>query len=177
MSFRVRPEAAAIVDEHTRPWRWRVGHSCAADEVVVVIEALVAERGAPGKSENGQRLIACAMWDWRRFAGTITTYIEPGSSWENPFIESFDGRVRDDLLIIEELGSLHRSPGRCRRVARRLQHLPAPLIPRWPTPAEYLMKWTITQQRSVAAGPSTAVPSALLMYVTAVALGPRSPRF
>jgi transposase InsO family protein len=35
-----------------------------------------------------------------------TSYIEPGSPWENPFVESFNGRLRDELLNIEEFGSL-----------------------------------------------------------------------
>ena len=41
-----------------------------------------------------------------RLAGTKTAYIEPGSPWENPYVESFNGRLRDELLNIEELGSL-----------------------------------------------------------------------
>jgi hypothetical protein len=38
--------------------------------------------------------------------GTTTTYIEPGSPWENPFVESFNGRVRDELLNVEDFASL-----------------------------------------------------------------------
>ena len=39
-------------------------------------------------------------------AGTQTAYIEPGSPWENPFVESFNGRLRDELLNIEEFACL-----------------------------------------------------------------------
>src|SRR4051794_40218319 len=66
--------------------------------------------------DNGPELIAWALRDWCRLPGTRTSYIEryiePGSpwetptSWENPCIESFNGRVRDELLNIEELTSL-----------------------------------------------------------------------
>jgi hypothetical protein len=86
----------------------RVGRTCDADAVVAVIEALVAERGAPEhlRMDNGPELIAWALRDWCRLAGTGTVYIEPASPWENPFIESFNGRVRDELLNIEEFGSL-----------------------------------------------------------------------
>ena len=42
----------------------------------------------------------------RRFAGTKTAYIEPGSPWENPFVESFNSRLRDELLNIEDFGSI-----------------------------------------------------------------------
>ncbi len=98
-----------VVDEHTREaMAMRVGRSCDADQVVAVIEGLVAERGAPEhlRMDNGPELIAWALRDWCRLAGTATAYIEPGSPWENPFVESFNGRVRDELLNVEEFGSL-----------------------------------------------------------------------
>jgi putative transposase len=47
-----------------------------------------------------------ALRDWCRLSGTRTSYIEPGSPWENPYIESFNGRVRDELLNIEEFSGL-----------------------------------------------------------------------
>ena len=46
--------------------------------------------------DDGPQLIASALRDSRRLAGTITTYIEPGSPRENPFVESFNGRVGDE---------------------------------------------------------------------------------
>ena len=98
-----------IVDEFTREaLAMRVGRSCDADQVVGVIEALVAERGAPQhlRMDNGPELIAWALRDWCRLAGTATEYIEPGSPWENPFVESFNGRARDELLNIEEFATL-----------------------------------------------------------------------
>ena len=98
-----------IVDEHTREaLAMRVGRSCDADQVVAVIESLVAERGAPGhlRMDNGPELVAWALREWCRLAGTATAYIEPGSPWENPFIESFNGRVRDELLNVEEFATL-----------------------------------------------------------------------
>jgi transposase InsO family protein len=98
-----------IVDEHTREaLAMRVGRRCDADHVVGVIEALATERGAPEhlRMDNGPELVAWALRDWCRLAGTATRYIEPGSPWENPFVESFNGRARDELLNIEEFASL-----------------------------------------------------------------------
>ena len=45
---------------------------------------------------------------WHRYIATLlrTSYIEPGSPWENPFVESFSGRLRNELLNIEEFGSI-----------------------------------------------------------------------
>ncbi len=56
--------------------------------------------------DNGPELIAWALRDWCRMHHTTTTYIEPGSQWENPFVESVNGFCRDELLNIEEFGSL-----------------------------------------------------------------------
>ena len=98
-----------VVDECSREaLAMRVGRTCTADQVVAVIEGLVAQRGAPTylRMDNGPELIAWALRDWCRLAGTRTAYIEPGSPWENPFVESFNGRVRDELLNVEEFGSL-----------------------------------------------------------------------
>jgi putative transposase len=94
-----------IVDEFTREaLAMRVARRCDADDVVAIIEQLVAQRGAPAhlRMDNGPELIAWALRDWCRMHATTTTYIEPGSPWENPFIESFNGRSRDELLNVEE---------------------------------------------------------------------------
>jgi len=98
-----------IVDEHTREaLAMEVDRSTGADAVVGCLERLVAERGAPEhlRMDNGPELIAWALRDWCRLSGLGTVYIEPGSPWENPWIESFNGRARDELLNIEEFGSL-----------------------------------------------------------------------
>lgn len=108
-SDRRRLKIATIVDEYTREaLAIRVDRTCTADGLVAVIEDLVLTRGAPEhlRADNGPEMIAWALRDYCRLAGTTTTYIEPGSPWENPFVESFNGRLRDELLNIEEFGSL-----------------------------------------------------------------------
>ena len=98
-----------LVDEHTREaLAMRVGRTCTADDVVAVLEGLVSRRGAPAhlRMDNGPELISWALRDYCRLTGIRTTYIEPGSPWENPFVESFNGRVRDELLNVEGFGSL-----------------------------------------------------------------------
>jgi putative transposase len=86
----------------------RVDRTCTAEDIVAVIEDLVLTRGAPEylRADNGPEMIAWALRDYCRLAGTKTAYIEPGSPWENPYVESFNGRLRDELLNIEEFGSL-----------------------------------------------------------------------
>jgi len=68
----------------------------------------MAEHGAPEhlRMDNGPEMIAWALRDWCRLSGTTTTYIEPGAPWANPFVESVDGRFREECLNIEEFGDL-----------------------------------------------------------------------
>jgi hypothetical protein len=86
-SDRRRLKLTKIVDEFTREaLAMRVGRSCNADELIEVVEALAAERGAPQylRMDNGPELMAWGLHEWCRIAGTSTGYIEPGAPWENP---------------------------------------------------------------------------------------------
>ena len=90
-----------MCDEHTRESIGRqLGRSITADDVVEVLDQAKAERGAPEciRMDNGPELIAVAVRDWCRLSGIATLYIEPGSPWENPFVESFNARLRDELF-------------------------------------------------------------------------------
>jgi len=55
---------------------------------------------------NGPELTANALRDWCRFTGAGTSYIDPGSPWQNPWVESYGGRMRDELLAVEQFDSL-----------------------------------------------------------------------
>ena len=48
--------------------------------------------------DHGPEFIAYAVADWCRFNGTDTAFIDPGSPWQNAWIESFNGRLRDEYL-------------------------------------------------------------------------------
>jgi putative transposase len=99
-----------IVDEHTREaLTIAVNRRIDADATVAVLDRLVAERGtAPRfiRMDNGPELTANALRDWCRFNRAGTSYIEPGSPWQNPYVESFGGRLRDELLAVEAFNSL-----------------------------------------------------------------------
>jgi putative transposase len=98
-----------VVDEFTREaLEMLVERSIEADRTVSVLEALVAERGAPAflRMDNGPELTAYALKDWCELSNTGTAYIDPGSPWQNPFVESFHSRVRDELLDIEQFSCL-----------------------------------------------------------------------
>ncbi len=98
-----------VIDEHTREaLAIEVAYRIDADRVVDVIADLVAQRGAPEhlRMDNGPELVAQAVRDRCETWGTDTAYIEPGSPWQNPFIESFNGRLRDECLNIEDFANL-----------------------------------------------------------------------
>lgn len=98
-----------IVDEFTREsLAMLVARSIDAEMVVGALERLCGERGAPEllRMDNGPEMTAHALRDWCTLSGTGTAFIEPGSPWQNPFVESFHSRVRDELLDIEEFSCL-----------------------------------------------------------------------
>jgi putative transposase len=98
-----------ITDEFTKEaLAIEVDRSIDADHTVRVLERIVATGRRPEllRTDNGPELTANALRDWCRFSGAGTTYIEPGSPWENPFIESFNGKFRDELLDGEAFETL-----------------------------------------------------------------------
>jgi putative transposase len=99
-----------VVDEHTREaLTIMVDRRIDADATVAVLDRLVAERGTTPRflrCDNGPELTANALRDWCRFNQAGTSYIEPGSPWQNPYVESFGGRLRDELLAVEAFNTL-----------------------------------------------------------------------
>jgi putative transposase len=90
-----------ILDEYTRECLTiHVARSISSRQVIQVLEWLVLLRGAPAyfRSDNGPEFIAYALQQWLRDRHCDTLYITPGSPWENPFIESFNGTFRADCL-------------------------------------------------------------------------------
>ncbi len=99
-----------VVDEHTREaLAIRVARSIDADHAVRVLDQIVRERGtAPEfvRMDNGPEMTANALRDWCRFGGSGRSFTEPGSPWQNPFVESFGSRVRDEVLSVEAFDSV-----------------------------------------------------------------------
>ena len=91
-----------VVDEFTREvLATHVARSITADRTVEVLEELVETRGETPefiRSDNGPELTSHALADWCRFSGTGASFIEPGSPWQNAYVESLNSRIRDELL-------------------------------------------------------------------------------
>lgn len=78
----------------------RVDRRLKSDDVIDVLSDLFILRGIPThiRSDNGPEFIARAVREWIAAVGANTAYIERGSPWENGFIESFNARLRAELL-------------------------------------------------------------------------------
>lgn len=90
-----------IIDEFTREaLTIRVARALKAMDVIDALADLFILRGVPAhiRSDNGPEFVARALRDWIAAVGAKTAYIEPGSPWENGYCESFNGKLRDELL-------------------------------------------------------------------------------
>ena len=98
-----------VLDEFTHEsLAIRVARKLKAIDVIDVLSDLFILRGVPGhiRSDNGPEFAAAAVREWIGAVGAKTAYIAPGSPWENGYIESFNARLRDELLEGEIFYSL-----------------------------------------------------------------------
>ncbi|UMA67067.1 IS3 family transposase (plasmid) [Roseivivax marinus] len=90
-----------LIDEFTREClAIRIDRKLNSTAVIDVLTDLFILRGVPGhvRSDNGPEFIAKAVRDWIDAVGAKTAFIEPGSPWENGYCESFNSKLRDELL-------------------------------------------------------------------------------
>jgi putative transposase len=98
-----------ILDEYTREClSIVVGRRLTAQNVLDQLYRLFLTRGTPRyiRSDNGPEFTASAIREWLHELEVATLYIEPGSPWENGYIESFHGKLRDELLDREVFDTL-----------------------------------------------------------------------
>ena len=98
-----------VIDEYTREClAIEVGRSFTARDVINVLQYLFAVRGTPEhlRSDNGPEFVAHSVRRWLDQAGVRTLFIAKGSPWENGYVESFNGKLRDELLNRELFLSL-----------------------------------------------------------------------
>ena len=98
-----------MVDEFTREaLAIRVARRLGSAEVIDALADLFVARGVPAhiRSDNGPESVAAAVRGWIAGVGAKAAYIEPGSPWENGYVESFNGKLRDELLDCEVFSTL-----------------------------------------------------------------------
>lgn len=90
-----------VLDEYTREClSIKVDRKLKTEHVLEELSELFIERGVPEhiRSDNGSEFTSDTLREWLRNLGVKTLFIEPGSPWENGYIESFNGKLRDGLL-------------------------------------------------------------------------------
>jgi transposase InsO family protein len=90
-----------VIDEYTREClAIRADRHIRSYDVIEILTELMVTRGVPDhiRSDNGPEFTARAIREWLGKVGAKTLYIEPGSPWENGYVESFNGKLRDELL-------------------------------------------------------------------------------
>ena len=90
-----------VIDEFTREClAIRIDRKLKSTDVIDVLSDLFILRGVPGhiRSDNGPEFIAQAVRECIAAVGAKTAFIEPGSPWENGYCESFNSKLRDELL-------------------------------------------------------------------------------
>ena len=98
-----------VIDEFAREClAIRVERKLSSRDVLNTLGELFVRHGAPEhiRSDNGPEFIATALRDWLQRIGVKTLYIEPGSPWENGYCESFNSKLRDELLAREMFSDL-----------------------------------------------------------------------
>lgn len=98
-----------ILDEHTRECHvLRPERALRSSDVLAWLERAIQEHGAPAflRSDNGPEFIAKEVQRWLAANQIKTICIDPGSPWQNGFVESFHGRFRDECLNQEQLWTL-----------------------------------------------------------------------
>ena len=152
-----------LLDEYTREClAIEVQRQMNHQDVLDRLAELFVDRGVPEyiRSDNGSEFTAQAVRDWLKAVGVRTLYIEPGSPWENGYVESFNGKLRDELLNVEVFDTLWEAKVLAERWRReynqRRPHSasayrpPAPeaQITQVPGPEFYTMEWTSNGPRS-----------------------------
>ena len=90
-----------VIDEYTKEsLAIEIGRKMTSDDVQRCLTNLFLDRGTPEyiRSDNGSEFTAEYIRQWLKNLGVKTLFIEPGSPWENGYIESFNGKLRDELL-------------------------------------------------------------------------------
>ena len=133
-----------VIDEYTREClAIEVGASLRSQDVILTLSRLMRLYGKPAyvRSDNGAEFTAARVMRWLRDNAIGPAFITPGSPWQNGFVESFNGKLRDELLNREWF----RSRAEARALIERWRHFYNEQRPhsahRYQPPAQVRRSW------------------------------------
>lgn len=141
-----------VLNEYTREsLAIVVGRRLGAEDVQACLTELFLRRGLPAylRSDNGAEFKGVVVKDWVTRLGVGPLFIEPGSPWENGYIESFHGKLRDELLTGEIFDTLQEAKVLVERWRRDYNtHRPHSALGYRPPAPEALAPWMLPPSRN-----------------------------
>jgi transposase InsO family protein len=156
-----------VLDEFTREClAIRVARRLGSIDVIEMLGELCLEHGVPDhvRSDQGPEFIALAVREWLAAVGAKTAFIERASPWENGYVESFNGKLRDELLNAEIFYSLAEARIIIEAWRRHYNTVRPHSALAYRPPAPCVVQWPAAPDSSPVAPPATAplVPNAPL---------------
>ena len=147
----------AVLDEFTREClAIEVARSFTSRDVMLTLQYLFSVRGAPEhlRSDNGPEFVAHDIQRWLKRSEVNTLYINKGSPWENGYVESFNGKLRDELLNRELFLSLAEARYVLDEWRLDYNHRRPHSALDWQTPAAFAANLKVQEGRADGAFPS-----------------------
>ena len=141
-----------VLDEFTREWlSVTVGVSLSSQAVIAALRPLLASRAAPSfvRSDNGPEFIAAEVKAWLTGSGSAPHYIDPGCPWQNGFVESFHGKLRDEFLSREAFASVKEAQVRLAAHRRWYNEERPHSSLKYLSPAAFKQAWQKQSQQSL----------------------------
>jgi putative transposase len=139
-----------VIDEYTREClALRAERSMRSEEVLEVLDDLFVRRGIPEhiRSDNGPEMTSEVVRSWLDTLEVKPLYIEPGSPWENGYVESFHGRLRDELLNGELFDTLWEAKVLLKQWRREYNAIRPHSALGYRPPAPEAWSWQVKEQR------------------------------
>lgn len=154
-----------VIDEFTREClAIRINRKLKSTDVIDVLSDLFILRGIPMhvRSDNGPEFIAQALRDWLSAVGSNTAYIMPGSPWENGYCESFNSKLRDELLNGEIFYTLKEAKIVIETWRRHYNTIRPHSSLRYQPPAPEVLQWPAPQTQQATPATQRLAPNAIL---------------
>jgi transposase InsO family protein len=154
-----------VIDEFTREClAIRINRKLKSTDVIDVLSDLFILRGIPThvRSDNGPEFIAQALRDWLAAVGSKTAYIMPGSPWENGYCESFNSKLRDELLNGEIFYTLKEAKIVIETWRKHYNTIRPHSSLRYRPPAPEALQWPAPQHQPATPATQRLAPNAIL---------------